>query len=253
MQSRTIVVIAIVVVVAVIGGIWWWQRPQPTAEAPPPVPPPVQQPQTSAEDLEIPATPPVQQPVLPPLDDSDAFVRAEVAPASNPQVSQWLEQQDLVRRLAVVIDNAAGGEYPRRQLAFLAPAGKFGVLEQTDRIIVDPQSYDRYDTFVDAVVSVEPQRAAALLKEFAPLLVQAMKELGQTDPDPMTAIRKGIDVALATPVIEGDVELVQPKVFYLYADPKLEGLRPLQKQLLRMGPHNVERIKAYLNHVKTLL
>jgi Protein of unknown function (DUF3014) len=253
MQSRTIVIIAVVVVVVVIGGIWWWQRPQPMPEVPPPAPPPVTQPAPRYDDLEVPATPAVQQPELPPLNDSDTFVRAEIAPVADPQLSQWLEQEDLVRRFAVVIDNAAGGEYPRRQLGFLAPAGKFSVLEQNDRIIVDPQSYDRYDPFVDAVVSVEPQRAAALLKELAPLLTQAMQELGETDPDPLTAVKKGIAVALATPVTEGDVELVQPKVFYLYADPKLESLRPLQKQLLRMGPHNVERLKAYLTQVNALL
>jgi Protein of unknown function (DUF3014) len=253
MQSRTIVIIAIVVVLGVIGGIWWWQRPQPTPQVPPPPPPPMVEPQTSHEDLQVPATPAPQQPQLPPLDESDAFVRAEVAPVADPQLSQWLEQQDLVRRLAVVIDNAAGGDYPRRQLGFLAPSGKFSVLEREDRIIVDPSSYQRYDPFVDTLVSVEPARAAALLKENAPLLAQAMRELGRTDPDPIVAIHKAIDLVLATPVIEGDVELVQPKVFYLYADPKLESLRPLQKQLLRMGPHNVERIKAYLTQVNALL
>jgi hypothetical protein len=30
---------------------------------------------------------------------------------------------------------------------------------------------------------------------------------------------------------------------YRYADPQLEELVPLQKQLLRMGPENIRRIK----------
>ena len=255
MQSRTIVIIAVIVVLAVLGAIWWWQQPQPVPEAPPPpaAPPSQTQPQTQHEDLEVPATPAVQQPELPSLDDSDPFIRSELEPVTNPQLSQWLEQKDLIRRLAVVVDNATSGDYPRRQLGFLAPPGKFSVLEQGDRIIVDPASYDRFNTFVDAAVSVDPAEAATLLKQIAPLMTQALKELGESGPDPVAAIHKGIQIALATPVLEGDVELVQPKVFYLYADPKLEGLRPLQKQLLRMGPHNVERIKAYLTQVDAQL
>jgi hypothetical protein len=55
---------------------------------------------------------------------------------------------------------------------------------------------------------------------------------------------------LATPDLEGDIEVVQPKVYYQFADPNLESLKPLQKQLLRMGPQNLARIKGYLTQVK---
>ena len=44
--------------------------------------------------------------------------------------------------------------------------------------------------------------------------------------------------------------MVQPKVYYQFADPNLESLKPLQKQLLRMGPQNLARIKSYLTQVK---
>ena len=54
-------------------------------------------------------------------------------------------------------------------------------------------------------------------------------------------------------MLEGDVELIQPKVFYEYADPALEGLSPLQKQALRMGPENVTRLKAYLTTLRSEL
>ena len=73
------------------------------------------------------------------------------------------------------------------------------------------------------------------------------------DPDPVATMRAGIDRALATPEIEGGVTLVQPQVYYEYADPRLEQLDPLQKQLLRMGPENMARIKTYLGQLKPLL
>jgi hypothetical protein len=50
----------------------------------------------------------------------------------------------------------------------------------------------------------------------------------------------------AVPVLTEPVELVRPKVFYEYADPKLERLAPLQKQVLRMGPDNVRRLQDWL-------
>ena len=120
-------------------------------------------------------------------------------------------------------------------------------------MLLDPDGYHRFDSFVDTAISIDPQRAAALVRTFSPLLVEALKELGAKDPDPTTAIREGIEQVLATPDLQGDIEVVQPKVYYQFADPNLEALKPLQKQLLRMGPQNVARIKGYLMQVKGFL
>jgi hypothetical protein len=48
---------------------------------------------------------------------------------------------------------------------------------------------------------------------------------------------------LATPEIEEPIALTRKSVMYKYADPQLEQLTPMQKQLLRMGPDNIRRIK----------
>ena len=190
--------------------------------------------------------------MLPPLDTSDDYIREQVS-ALSPQTSVWLQQDDLVRLFAAVIDNAQRGDYPRRQTAFLAPAAKFPVQQMGETILVDPEGYHRFDGFVDVATSIDPQHAATLLRTLSPLLVAALRELGTQNPDPVAAMRAGIDRALATPEIEGDVALVQPKVYYEYADPRMEMRDPLQKQLMRMGPKNVARIKTYLSQLKPLL
>lgn len=250
MQAR--IIIAIVALVIVVGGgIWWWQTSRAPA-APTPVVIQPQAPQQPVEDGEVPSTPDVQRVVLPALDASDGYVREEVSLIA-PQLAEWLKQDDLVRRFAVIVDNARTGEYPRRQLAFLTLANKFPALQSGDRMIADPDGYHRFDAFVDIVISADPQRAASLLRTLSPLLVAAFSELGVKDPDPVALMRAGIDQALATPAIEGDIELLQPKVYYLYADPKLEALPALQKQLLRMGPQNLERLKSYLSQLKGYL
>lgn len=250
--------IAIIVVIAIVAVIAWalWRadepeplpEPQPTQEAPPA--PPV----TPPEPIESTPTKPPQQPepepevTVPPLQESDAFVRERLEPMNLPE--PWLEQGDYARRLAVLAENATRGEYPRRQLAFLAPRGPFQVTERNDRIFVDPQSYDRYDRYVEQLESVDPQRLAGLLDTIDPLVEEALAEVGVQAP-PGQVFEAAIEEVLAVPVLEGDgsVELVQPNVMYHYADPELESLSPLKKQVLRMGPENVQRLQTYLRRL----
>ena len=248
MQPRTIMAIAGAIVVLIAGGLWWWKSSQMAATATR-VPAPVETPAKPHEDADVPSTPGVQRLVLPSLEASDDFVREQVSPLS-PGMTEWLKQDDLVRRFAVVIDNARVGDYPRRQLVFLTPTTKFPVRQDGDRMLIDPEGYHRFDSFVDTAISIDPQKAAALLRTLSPLLVEALGELGAKDPDPITAVREGIEQVLATPDLQGDIEVVQPKVYYQFADPNLESLKPLQKQLLRMGPQNLARIKTYLTQVK---
>jgi hypothetical protein len=194
---------------------------------------------------ETPPSPVMEVPalVLPVLNESDEFVRERLGGSAIPEA--WLDREDLVRRVAVVVENATRGEIPRRQLSFLAPEGKFRVREAGEAVYVDPLSYRRFDRYLEMLESVSPERVAALLRDASPLFEEALGELGITGtalPQLLTAI----DQVLAVPVLRGEIELVQPKVFYEYADPALEGLSPLQKQVLRMGPDNVTRLQAYL-------
>jgi len=251
MQTRIIMAIAGAIVVLIGGGLWWWKSSQSPA-APPTVSSPAETAAKVPEDAAAPSTPDVQRRVLPSLESSDEYVRDEVSLLS-PGMAEWLKQDDLVRRFAVVIDNARVGDYPRRQIVFLTPSSKFPVRQDGDRMLLDPDGYHRFDSFVDTAISIDPQRAAALVRTFSPLLVEALKELGAKDPDPTTAIREGIEQVLATPDLQGDIEVVQPKVYHQFADPNLESLKPLQKQLLRMGPQNLARIKSYLTQVKAHL
>ena len=244
-----------------IAGLVWWQG---RVDGPPPPEPVVTPPVPEAAVDEVATTPapeplptmaePVEEVVvLPPLNASDLHVREELL-ALSPKLAPWLDREELVRRFAVVIDNATAGEYPRRQLSFLAPPGDFAVIEQSeDHFIMDAKGFARYDGFVAAFTSVPPEAAAALLETLAPLLTEALLELGEQADRPLNMVRAGIASALATPELDGPVALVQPKVMYQFADAGLEALPPLQKQLIRMGPDHVRTIKAYLREVEAAL
>jgi hypothetical protein len=80
-----------------------------------------------------------------------------------------------------------------------------------------------------------------------PLLESALAEIGIEAP-PGEVFETAMREVLEVPVLEGEgrVELVQPNVMYEFANPELESLSPLQKQVLRMGPENVRRLQSYL-------
>jgi hypothetical protein len=184
---------------------------------------------------------------LPPLEDSDPFVRDQLEPMDLPE--PWLDQGGYVRRLAVLAENASRGVVPRRQLAFLAPNEPFQVVRtEDDRILLDPVSYRRYDGYVHQLESVPPDRLASLLTRLDPLVEAALVEVGVQAP-PGEVFAEALRQIMAVPLPDGEIELIQPGVMYRYADPQLEGLPQLHKQLLRMGPDNVRRLQIYLRQV----
>ncbi len=246
------VALAVLIIAAIKYGPGWFGG-QDDQSAPVAAPAAVSEPETQPLLPPPPdVAPPAMQPAveLPELDDSDPFVLERLAAFELPDA--WLDREDLIRRLAVVIDNASRGDYPRRQLAFLAPTGKFQVVERGDHLFIDPVSYERYNIYLDTLENIDPQTLADTLVLLQPLVSEGLSELGNQQ-SMATQINVAISRITDLPVLYGDVELVQPKVLYKYADPKLEALSPLQKQVLRMGPKNVLRLQAYLRRLQIAL
>jgi len=216
-------------------------RPTPTPAAPPPV---AQQAPTPT-----PAT------TLPKLEDSDPFVRSLAgALSSNPELTRWLAQTGLVRKLTAVVDNVVSGETPRPHLEFLAPKQRFKAARRPGRSIVPDQAgFQGYDVVADVVGSVDPSAAAAAYRTLAPLFDAAYAELGHPEGGFSKAVDSAIAALTAVPVLRDDVELVPHAIGFRYADPKLEGLTAAQKQFLRMGPRNVRIIQQKLRELQPAL
>ena len=189
---------------------------------------------------------------LPSLNDSDGFVRGQAAGFNLPSV--WTADNDLVRRFAILLENAGKGEVPPKRLGLsvLSPAEKFPVRQEGDRFFVDPSGYGRYDAYLDQLERLDPETLATFVNLLSPLLNEALDETGYAG-EAQDAALAAIDQALAAPVVEGDIELLRPGLMFQYADPALESLGGLQKQLLRMGPRNTRRLQAYLERLRPLL
>jgi hypothetical protein len=58
---------------------------------------------------------------------------------------------------------------------------------------------------------------------------------------------------MTTPAVPEDAELTRDEAVWAYADPELEALPDLQKQLLRMGPENLEKLQNLAREISYAL
>ncbi len=224
------------------------------AEAPPEAPP-----------VEPPAPPPPEPPVaepepptpgdqLPPLAESDAFVREQAARASaRPELAAWLAGEGLVERFVAAVDAVANGESPRAELRDLAPREPFRTSERAGRYFPDPSSWARYDLPTAVFASLDPGVCAELHRQLLPLFEAAYGQLGRREGPFDDVLARAFRELLQAPVPEGTIELVPAVRSYRYADPALEDLSAAQKQLLRMGTGNARRVQAKLRELAPAL
>jgi hypothetical protein len=233
-----ILLVAIVAVAVYLG--FFRRRPEAAspATAASPLTPRVAE--VSAEDLE----PELE---LPELDASDAIVRELVAGlSSHPTLASWLVTEDLVRRFVVAVDNIADGETPRTHVAFLAPREGFQSEERDGSYFIDPRGYRRYDLVTEVLVSLDTVQTIELYRKLKPLIQRAYRDLGYPKRNFDRTLERALRVLLEAPRVEGEIELKPAVRSFHFADSRLEGLLPVQKQLLRFGPRNLDRVQSKL-------
>jgi len=254
---RAIAVVGLLAL-AVAGAVFLVGRPGPTpppAAGPgslPATPPTTQLPTAALPPPE--PVPPETAPVLPPLAESDPLVR-ELAGhlSSQPRLAAALATPDVIRRFVAAVDNVADGEVPRVQLPALAPTGEFRVEERPDGASIDPRSYARYDAVGDLVGSIDAAGSAELYHRLAPLADAAYAELGYPDRRFDDRLRAALVRLLGTPLLEGRVAVTPRVLTWRFADPALERLSPVQKQLVRLGPRNERLVQQKLREIAEAL
>ncbi len=191
------------------------------------------------------------------LDESDEAVRGLLRGlSSHSQFAAWLSVDGLVRRFVAAVDSVAEGESPRASIEFLAPKAGFVVVASRGRILIDRRSYARYDGIVEVVSSLDARACARAYRGLETLLDAAHAELGAPGGRFAATLDQAIRLLLDTPVPEGEVEVRpvrKPQLVYELVDPRLEGLAPAQKHLLRLGPENARRLKAKLRELAEAL
>jgi len=241
--------IGAVVAAAVAAGGWYWYsgRVHPVAE-PAPVRPAAPQPAAnSAPEISHPIAPEGGPTALPALNDSDPVVHDSlVGVFGRDTVEQFLVPQNIVRHIVVTVDNL-----PRHKVAVeLRPvkptAGQAVTAAQGEVTTLGEANFERYAPLARVVQGTDVKTLAVVYERLYPLFQQAYEDLGYPGKYFNDRLVEVIDQLLQTPEVPAPIPVVQPKVFWEYADASLENRSAGQKLLIRMGPQNARIIKAKL-------
>jgi DUF3014 family protein len=232
---------------------WYNQAPEPLPQAPTPAPAEVKpEPETKAEPkIQYPVTEPEQMKPLPALGDSDAAMKETLTGIVGQKAfAEFFYLDRIIRRIVATVDNLPREKVAQRLMPVKPVAGRFLVTGKEDDFEINPANYARYAPYIRLAETVNVKKLVAAYVYFYPLFQQAYKELGYPAGYFNDRLVVVIDHMLAAPNVQGPVKLVQPRVFYQFADPELESLSAGQKIMIRMGTENAARVKAKLKEIR---
>ena len=271
----SIIVAGVLVILVAVLYFWRPAEPEkvdtaPIAQEQSPVVPEVEEPviqpepETTPEPVE--AEPPINAepepiveatpaPTVPETDDKTLFeeLKAVTLDAAEQQIARLVVSSDLFNRFVVQIDNIANQQLANNHRLFKAPQGQFQVYQQADRLWIDAQSYQRYDGYVALLDAMDNQQLIAMYQSLLPAMQEKYAEIGSRRVAFEDVLMDAVEHLLATPEVPTPIEVKTESVMYQFADERIEALSPVQKQLIRMGPENMRRVKVKLRQLRALL
>ena len=187
-------------------------------------------------------------------DSGDSLVRAAVVRLSaHPELASYVIHDHLLQRFVRAVDAVAGGYSPRDEIEFLRPTSAFVVRDDEGHLVIASGSFRRYDAVTDVIVSLDNDGLVALYRQLAPRLESIYREVGWATENFDTRFREAVDHLLDVETPAGQIEVEQRAIIYAFAEDRFENLSGAQKQLLRMGPANVDRVQAKLRELRGAL
>ncbi|HEV2539722.1 MAG TPA: DUF3014 domain-containing protein [Frateuria sp.] len=201
------------------------------------------------------ATPaPASTAPLPALDASDADVAgALLALAGEGALDGLLQRDQVIRRIVATVDALPRQSVASEILPVRTPKGAFLVERAGGGITPSPRNAERYAPYLQVLQRVDPKALVAWYVRRYPLFQQAYRDLGYPRGYFNDRLVVAIDDMLEAPEPQAPVQLVQPQVFYRYADTDLEARSAGQKLLMRLGPADEAQVKSKLRVLRGLL
>ena len=190
------------------------------------------------------------------LNNEEAAIKIQNALSDisdSPLLLESFNTSNPIERIAAIIDSSSNGIVIQRLLALKPLKEKFPIAEKERILIMAPSGYDRFDQCVEAVVSIDATRLRRLFHEYRFYLEQAYAALGYQQEELDNAIIKSLDQIISAPSIKTDIAIVKHEAVYRFLDEDLEALPDLHKQLLRMGPDNIEKIRSFAKNLRASL
>ena len=217
---------------------------EPPAEPEPDPKPELEPPAERTPDLEP----------LPKLDESDDAVRDAVADIPlGTAGQQYLLPGSIIERSTSVIYLMAEGEVPYKLLPIARPKAAFRISDDGLQVTADPAGYARYDALANWIESLDIEALLSALDWLLPLFREAWSFYGESESSFDQAVLDTLDLIISTPLVDvSEARLFLKEAVWLFEDPAIEGLAPMQKQVLRMGPANATVIRRKAGEARFL-
>jgi hypothetical protein len=190
---------------------------------------------------------------LPPLAKSDNGLSEAFESLLEQEPPQFVYLNSIIHRIVATVDNLPRDHVAPRLMP-VKPVPGIPITESSgENLVLSPKNVERYQAYVRLVDAVPIDAAVKVYSRFYPLFQEQYESLGYPGKYFNDRVIEVIDHLLATPETEGPPALVQPRVLYEFADPKLQKLSAGQKILLRMGPANQLKLKAKLREIRQAL
>ena len=261
-RSRLGIGLSLVGMALLIGALIWGftvDKPAPSADMPPSAPvseAPAAITSQSAEDTIESVVLPEPEPDLPPVTAPEPTIELSLAEANTqlaerlselqiaPIDEQFASKPNAIERSVAITDILRQGEVPYKLLPVARPKQKFPFADNGLAVTMDPAGFARYDGLTNTLSKLDVNTTITLFREYQSTIQQAWQALGYADKSVEPALLEVLELIMLTPDIQLDARLLRDEANWVYEDESLEKLPALQKQIMRMGPENAERLKA---------
>ena len=178
------------------------------------------------------------------LEESDAVI-TEVLPQLNSGMlgQQFAMSSNSLERGVAVVDNLRMGAVPYKLLPVGRPSIKFPFQDNGLAVTLDPAGFRRYDGLANTLAEVNVPAVVMLYDLLAVALEGVWAGLGYADMTFEDAALGALNMILLAPTTDLEARLYKDEANWRYEDDSLETLPALQKQLMRMGPANADKIQ----------
>jgi len=248
MKKNLGIAVAMVAILAGLAAFFLGQPGPPKTEpvqvqAPPPPPP-------KPEMRQVIEAPPAPAP-LPALADSDSTILDALAVLiDNKPLLQIFHTERIIHHIVATIDNLPRKRAPMNVMPVKQASGEFITAGKEANLTISPQNAARYSPYVKIAQLADAKKLVELYVRLYPLFQQAYEELGYPQLYFNDRLIVALDDLLAAPDIKEPVRLVQPGVYYLFAEPGLEERSSGQRILMRIGSNYATVIKDKLREIR---
>jgi hypothetical protein len=262
-----VLVIAFVIIIVVLAVWFYQQNKQDAGKEIKAISIPVEKPVAEIEAKELPSIDmtgninsgkkPVNEsvenvviiPTVTTLGESDDGFRKDLGDVSESLLS-WFQVKDVIRKYILIINDLAQNQILYKHRKFLKMPQKFVVKEDSEGLYMANESYARYDQLANAIASLDVQKGLGLYLTYRSFFKQVYDEFGYpADYQVDDIFMKAAHSVLDAPIIKGRIALHRHSIGYKFAEEKFELLNDVEKQMLRMGPENTQKIKVKLRQL----